>query len=523
MFLRKIRIILRESSTVFLPLALIFFLYSSSYAFLNTTEEGVCTQGSENAGACEDSLKLPGEGSALQPSEEHKAAELQHTLTNNKIQKKPGRNQEIPSRASGKIHTATPQPESKEVSKNIVLYLFWGKGCPHCAEEKIFLQNMKTTYPGLVIKDFEVWYNKKNASILSRMVTAYGIKTSGVPVTFIDRAAFIGFSHQTREEIQGSLRKCSLIDCVDPSLIASGKIPAHVLKNSPATGGKTDELACKQNTNAVYIPWLGNLDASEMSLPVITLIIAGLDSFNPCAFFVLFSLLGLLIHAQSRTKMFIIGSIFVFFSGLIYFLFMAAWLNLFLFMGQVEIITLIAGSIAIFFALINIKDFFMFKKGLSLSIPDGAKPKLFDRMRKLLKSSSFVSILIGTAVLAVAANSYELLCTAGFPMVFARILTLNKLTSLSYYLYLVLYNLIYIVPLAVIVVIFTITLGKRQLTEWQGRILKLVSGTMMLALGGALILDPAILSNAFVSFFLIIGALVVSAVVIFLTKRLRYS
>jgi len=101
-----------------------------------------------------------------------------------------------------------------------------------------------------------------------------------------------------------------------------------------------------------------------MSLPVITLVIAGLDSFNPCAFFVLFSLLGLLIHAQSRKKMFLIGSVFVFFSGFIYFLFMAAWLNLFLVMGQVEIITKIAGSVAVVIAAINIKDFFIFKKGV---------------------------------------------------------------------------------------------------------------------------------------------------------------
>ncbi|MCJ7484019.1 MAG: hypothetical protein MUO31_13755, partial [Thermodesulfovibrionales bacterium] len=234
-----------------------------------------------------------------------------------------------------------------------------------------------------------------------------------------------------------------------------------------------------------------------------------------------FSLLGLLIHAQSRKKMFLIGSVFVFFSGFIYFLFMAAWLNLFLVMGQVEIITKIAGSVAVVIAAINIKDFFIFKKGVSLTIPDSAKPKLFDRMRKLLKSSSVVSILIGTAVLAIAANAYELLCTAGFPMVFTRILTLNNLSSAWYYLYLVLYNIIYVIPLSTIVIIFTITLGKKHLTEHQGRLMKLVSGTMMLALGGVLLLNPAVLSNAFISFILLMGALVVSFAVALITKKLK--
>jgi hypothetical protein len=318
------------------------------------------------------------------------------------------------------------------------------------------------------------------------------------------------------------MQECLTTRCVDPADFISGKlsvVDSTAVQKSP----QTKDMECTEKGKTVYIPWIGNLDSSQMSLPVITLVIAGLDSFNPCAFFILFSLLGLLIHAQSRKKMFLIGSVFVFFSGFIYFLFMAAWLNLFLVMGQVEIITKIAGSVAVVIAAINIKDFFIFKKGVSLTIPDSAKPKLFDRMRKLLKSSSVVSILIGTAVLAIAANAYELLCTAGFPMVFTRILTLNNLSSAWYYLYLVLYNIIYVIPLSTIVIIFTITLGKKHLTEHQGRLMKLVSGTMMLALGGVLLLNPAVLSNAFISFILLIGALVVSFAVALITKKLKYS
>jgi hypothetical protein len=271
----------------------------------------------------------------------------------------------------------------------------------------------------------------------------------------------------------------------------------------------------------VSIPLVGKVDTSEMSLPFITFIIAGLDSFNPCAFFVLFSLLGLLVHAQSRKKMLLIGGIFVFFSGFIYFTFMAAWLNLFLFMGQVALITRVAGIISIVIASINIKDYFAFKKGVSLTIPESAQPKLFDRMRRLLKSTSLLSILIGTVILAIAANSYELLCTAGFPIVFTRILTLNNLPSLSYYLYLIFYNVVYIVPLTLIVIIFTITLGKKKLTEWQGRVLKLVSGTMMLGLGVVLLINPSLLHNIIISFLLLVGTIAVCGIIVFITKHIN--
>src|SRR4030043_88063 len=150
----------------------------------------------------------------------------------------------------------------------------------------------------------------------------------------------------------------------------------YKIRGLPETGKtaeRAEDLECKKKNKTVYIQWIGKRDASEMSLPVITLVIAGLDSFNPCAFFVLFSLLGLLIHARSRRKMLLVGSIFVFFSGFIYFIFMAAWLNLFLFMGQVQMITKVAGLTAVLIAAINIKDFFLFKKGVSLTIPDNAK------------------------------------------------------------------------------------------------------------------------------------------------------
>jgi hypothetical protein len=79
--------------------------------------------------------------------------------------------------------------------------------------------------------------------------------------------------------------------------------------------------------------------------------------------------------------MLIVGGTFVFFSGFLYFLFMSAWLNLFLVMGQVSMITTAAGVLSLLIASVNIKDFFLFKRGVSLTIPEGAKLKLFDRMQ----------------------------------------------------------------------------------------------------------------------------------------------
>jgi hypothetical protein len=246
----------------------------------------------------------------------------------------------------------------------------------------------------------------------------------------------------------------------------------------------------------------------------LTLVIAGMDAFNPCAFFVLLFLLSLLVHAQHRSRMLFIGGTFVLFSGLIYFAFMAAWLNVFLWIGELRIITIVAGVIALSMAVVNIKDYFWFQRGVSLTIPEAAKPGLFKRMRDLTQARRIAPMLVGTVTLAIAANTYELLCTAGFPMVYTRVLTLNDLTPETYYIYLVMYNLIYITPLAIIVVVFSLTLGSRKLGEKEGRILKLVSGLMMLGLGAMLLLAPELLNNVITAVAILIAAIAVTFLIV---------
>jgi hypothetical protein len=214
----------------------------------------------------------------------------------------------------------------------------------------------------------------------------------------------------------------------------------------------------------------------------------------------------------------LIGGIFVFFSGAIYFLFMAAWLNLFIYLGELRLITLMAGAIAVLIALVNIKDYFWFKRGFSLSIADDEKPKLIDRIRQLLRLDSITTVIVATVILAVVANSYELLCTAGFPMVYTRILTLRSLPVESYYLYLLFYNLIYILPLLTIVAVFTIKLGSRKLSEQEGMVLKLLSGIMMLMLGGLLIVSPESLNNIVAAALIIVASISVTWLTVKLTR-----
>jgi hypothetical protein len=249
-------------------------------------------------------------------------------------------------------------------------------------------------------------------------------------------------------------------------------------------------------------------------------IIAGLDAFNPCAFFVLLFLLSLMVHARSRARMLLVGGTFVAISGLIYFVFMAAWLNVFLLIGELRLVTLAAGLVAITLAAINIKDYFWFQSGgPSLSIPESKKPGMYQRMRNLVSAKSLPAMLLGTAILAVAVNSYELLCTAGLPMVYTRILTLREADTFVYYMYLVLYNIIYVIPLLIIVMLFVLRFGSRKLGEGEGRLLKLMSGMMMLGLGGLMLVAPTALNNAGIAIGLLLGAIALTGLVHLVSRK----
>lgn len=239
----------------------------------------------------------------------------------------------------------------------------------------------------------------------------------------------------------------------------------------------------------------GDLDYSKFSLPALTIVLGAADSVNPCSFFVLLFLLSLLLYTKSRKKMLLVGSIFIFFSGFIYFLLMVALMNA---AGLIElpVIAVIAGIIAIVFGILNIKDFFFFKKGVSASIPENQKSKLYKQMRKIVKITSVPSVIIATIVLAVSANTVELLCSLGLPLIYTgTILPLFNLSSSMSYLYLFFYNVVYILPLLIIVLVVVFTLGRWKLSEFQGQILKLFSGFMIISLGITLIIRVHLLEN----------------------------
>ncbi|MFH0875813.1 MAG: thioredoxin domain-containing protein [archaeon] len=345
----------------------------------------------------------------------------------------------------------------------IDMYFFYSNTCPHCKQAEPFIEKLELDNPELNVMRHEV-SSPENQKIFHDIMVAHNTAIQGVPTFVIEDEVIVGYREgvtdkQLSDKINSCIKKCEY----------------------------------NETTNVVNLPLIGTINTEKMSFPIFTIIIAGLDGINPCAIWVLMFLLSLLIHAKSRKRILMIGAIFCFASGFVYFIFMAAWFNLFSLIGYKTVITIFLALLAIIIGLINIKEFFYFKQGPSLMISDKYKPKLFKKMRDIVQESNILVAVVGTFTLAFFVNLIELGCTIGLPAIFTRVLAQQNVPPIVKYSYLALYNFIYILPLLTIVAIFALTMGNRKLSENQGRILKLISGVLILGLGLIMLLKPDLL------------------------------
>ncbi len=253
-----------------------------------------------------------------------------------------------------------------------------------------------------------------------------------------------------------------------------------------------------RNVSPEYLEELGY----SLPLPLFTFFIALVDGFNPCNLFVLTVLLGLLVSAShSRKKIYAIGYTFIFVVFVIYFLFMAAWLNIFKYLGFVTSLRIGIALIALTAGAINCKELFAFRKGVTLMIQEQHKGPLLrrlKRMKEIIVNGSMPTLILASVSLAAFASLVELPCTAGFPIIYTGILTGKMLAnSFSYYAYLLFYNLIYVVPLLVIITLFGFTFKGRKITKSQMQVIKFIGGLIMILLGLILLINPGLIGIGF--------------------------
>lgn len=337
-----------------------------------------------------------------------------------------------------------------------VMEVFVREGCPHCAAAKAWLPELVAQREDLEVRLRAVDEDAEARKALENYSRMAGIWPPGVPTFVVHGRILVGFDTPavTGPEVH------RLIDNQPP----------------PATG--------------ITLPWLGYVDAGDTGLVLFTLAVGLIDGFNPCAMWVLLFLLSLLVHLKSRRRMALIAGTFVLSSGAVYFAFMAAWLNIFQWVGLSGTLRWMLALIAIVIGAVNIAEFFRRQDHFLLSIPEAVKPGLYSRMRLIIQSHSLLPALASVLVLALLVNTIELLCTAGFPAMYTAVLAEQALPPAGYYSYLLLYILAYIADDCLMVGFAVFALSSNKLSPHSGRKLKLVSGLVMAGLGIVLLLRP---------------------------------
>lgn len=336
------------------------------------------------------------------------------------------------------------------------LLYFWGVGCPRCDEAKPVLERLSQELEVPVVR-IEVRQDAEGRARFLAECERLGIQAAGVPTFILGDRYLVGFRGEASEQALRGL------------------------------------LSGQAERKSIDLPFVGAVDPSSVPFGLFTVLIGLLDGVNPCAMYVLFVLLGILARVRDQRRVLWFGATFVLASGLVYFLFMVAWAEVFALVGLARWATYGLGVALVIMGLINLKETVWFKVGPSLMIPERAKPGLFKRMRNIANASSFASAVVGIAALALVVNLVELACTLGLPAVYTRLLTARAgLGAGARFAYLALYNVAYVVPLAAIVAVYAVAMRKLVLGEREARWLKGLSGGLLLAFGLLLLLAPEV-------------------------------
>ncbi|MFP4117445.1 MAG: thioredoxin [Candidatus Woesearchaeota archaeon] len=353
---------------------------------------------------------------------------------------------------------AGPIDVTAETDDEIVVHFFWGQGCPFCSQQKPQMEELEDKYPDVKFEYHEIHGSRENQELMLEMAKEHGTAVRGVPLTFIGDEHWTGFHEEYIDEMDDKIKE--------------------LLEQQ---NGKSHELP---GGNVIDVPFVGEVDLNETPFIVTTFLIAFIDGFNPCSLWLLTFLLGILVLTKSRKKMIIVGISFLLTTAIVYGAFIAGLFNVFSYTRFIEQIKWFVGALALIFAIVNIKDYFWYKKGISFTISDKHKPKLFKKMRRIMHPDQSLPSMVGaTIALALGVTLVELPCTAGFPMIWSGMAAELSLPTINFLALLGLYLLIYLSVEIVILTTVVITMAKIDFGESHGRILKLISGIIMLVLG----------------------------------------
>lgn len=375
------------------------------------------------------------------------------------------------------------------------MHVFYGEGCRHCRDQHLFLEDLQRTYPELTVHRHEVWRSQIHHPLFREMAARHGIEASSVPTVFFDGHVWEGHSTRIAEQIEAAVRR----------RLGEGKSPSAERIGPPlATDG----------ARTISIPGAGGIALRGDALIYSTVLIAFVDGFNPCSFWVLTLLLGLVIHSGSRQRVLVVGITFLLTTTVVYGVFIAGMFSVLSYVLYLNWVQWLVAAFALVFGLVNIKDYFWYQRGISFTISDQRKPGIYRSMRRVVASGdSLLAPVTATVVMAAGIALVELPCTAGFPVLWTALLADQQVAGTAFLALLALYLAVYLLDELAVFAVAAATLRIGRFQERHGRLLKLIGGMIMLALAVTLVWNPELM-NQLGSSLLVFGTALAAALAI---------
>jgi hypothetical protein len=289
------------------------------------------------------------------------------------------------------------------------LHVFFHPDCPHCHRAIEFLRRQ----PGLDVVLHDV-STSANEALLLTVARQHAIPESevGVPLFVRGSRYLIGF-----ESAETTGRELLAI-AADQTAIARPEA----------------------TTPRISLPLIGDIDLMGYSLPALTVLMGLADGFNPCAMWVLVYLISLIASIEDRRKIWWLVGSFVLASGVLYFLFMTAWLNTFLIVGYIRPLTQIIGLVAIGLGVEHLYELAVTRGVIVCDLDDAAqRQQTMQRIRRIVAAPVGLASLLLITGLAFTVNAIEFVCSAALPAIYTHLLALADLSTGAYYGYIALY------------------------------------------------------------------------------------
>lgn len=380
-------------------------------------------------------------------------------------------------------------------AKEITINLFYSETCPHCQAEEKFLNEYVKENSNVRVRMLEVTRNINNANLLDLVKKSIGSINNYVPYTVIGDVGLTGYSDSIKDQIIHFVDKYQNEDYYDLVSIVEETGEVVDINNYKAEDTLKEN---KSDDDLIKLPIIGKVNKSKVSIPIVAIIFGSIDGFNPCAMWVLIFLVSMLISVKDKKKRIGLGLVFLIASGFVYMLFMGAWISV-LSITQSTFVLKLVGIIAIIGSVWNFSGFIKSKNSeVGCEVTDKEKrKKIMIRIKKYISEQNFIIASIGLIGLAFSINAIEFVCSAGWPVLYAEILALHNLSSVGYFLAMLLYIIFYMLDDIIVFLIAMVTLEVTSISNKYNKYSHLIGGILMFILGILMIFAPNILMLKF--------------------------